>query len=126
HVELPDLITITPYNSVGDYDNYLSRLRQIPRVFEQVTANMRQGMRDGLMPPRYLLEKVSAEAEDVASKDGENSPFAKPVKEFLASIPMADQERLHDAILAAIDEQIVPAYRRFAVFVRDGYAPHGR
>jgi uncharacterized protein (DUF885 family) len=126
HLELPDLIVLTPFNTVADYENYLGRLRQIPRFFDQVTMNMRQGMRDGLMPPRYLLEKVAAETEDIAGKTGENSPFAKPVREFPSAVPPPEQKRLGDAILAAIDDQVVPAYRRFAAFVRDEYAPHGR
>ncbi len=126
HLELADMVALIPFNSVTDYDNYLARLRQIPHAFDQVTANMRQGLRDGLMPPRYLLEKVSAEADDVASKSGENSPFAKPVKEFPSSVPAADQKRLRDAVLAAVSDQIIPAYERFAAFVRDDYAPHGR
>ena len=126
HLELPDIVALTPFNTVADYDNYLARLRQIPHAFDQVTANMRQGLRDGLMPPRYLLEKVSAEADDVASKAGENSPFAKPIKEFPSSVPAADQKRLRDAVLAAVTDQIVPAYQRFALFVRNDYAPHGR
>src|SRR5260221_8868458 len=57
HLELPDLVTLTPFNTVGDYDNYLARLHQVRHAFDQVTANMRQGLQDGLMPPRYLLEK---------------------------------------------------------------------
>lgn len=126
HLELPDLVTLTPFNTVADYDNYLARLHQIPRAFDQVTANMRQGLRDGLMPPRYLLEKVAAEAEDVASKTGESSPFAKPVKEFSSTVPAPEQKRIRDAVLAAIADQVLPAYQRFAVFVRDEYAPHGR
>jgi uncharacterized protein (DUF885 family) len=126
YLELPDMVALTPFNTVTDYDNYLGRLRQIPRALDQVTANMRQGLRDGLMPPRYLLEKVSAEADDVAGKSGENSPFAKPVKEFPSSVPAADQKRLRDAVLAAVADQIVPAYQRFAAFVRNDYAPHGR
>jgi uncharacterized protein (DUF885 family) len=126
HLELPDLIVLTPFNTVHDYDNYLARLHQIPHAFEQTTANMRQGMHDGLMPPRYLLEKVAAEAEDVASKTGENSPFAKPVKQFPASIASPDQKRLREAVLAAVADQIIPAYRRFASFVHYEYAPHGR
>jgi uncharacterized protein (DUF885 family) len=125
HLELPDLVVLTPFNSVADYNNYLARLHQIPHAFDQVTANMRQGMRDGLMPPRYLLEKVAAEADNVASKT-ENSPFAKPVKEFPSSVPAIEQKRLRDAVLAAIAGQIVPAYQRFASFVRTEYAPHGR
>src|SRR5258708_3197133 len=54
HLELPDLVTLTPFNTIKDSENYISRLRQIPRAFDQVIANMRQGMRDGLMPPRFL------------------------------------------------------------------------
>ena len=59
HLELPDLVALTPFNTVADYDNYLARLHQIPHAFDQVIANMRQGMRDSLMPPRYLLDKVA-------------------------------------------------------------------
>jgi uncharacterized protein (DUF885 family) len=125
HLELPDLVVLTPFNSVADYNNYLARLHQIPHAFDQVSANMRQGMRDGLMPPRYLLEKVAAEADNVASKT-ENSPFAKPVEEFPSSVPATEQKRLRDAVLAAIAGQIVPAYQRFASFVRTEYSPHGR
>ncbi len=126
HLELPDMVALTPFNTVTDYENYLSRLRQIPHAFDQMTANMRQGLRDGLMPPRYLLEKVSAEADDVASKTSENSPFAEPVKKFPSSVPAADQKRLRDAVFAAVADQIIPAYQRFAAFVRNDYAPHGR
>jgi len=126
HLELPDLVTLTPFDTVTDYENYLSRLRQIPRLFDQVTANMQRGVRDRLMPPRYLLEKVAAEAEDIASQRGEDSPFAKPLKEFPAGIAEPDQKHLREAILAAINDQILPAYHRFAVFVRDDYAPQGR
>ena len=126
HLELPDLVTLTPFNTVADYDNYLARLQQIPHAFDQVTANMRQGLRDGLMPPRFLLEKVAAEADDVASKTGENSPFAKPVKEFPSSVSAPEQKRLREAVLAAIADQVVPAYQHFTAFVRTEYAPHGR
>jgi uncharacterized protein (DUF885 family) len=126
HLELPDLVTLTPFNTIADYDNYLARLRQIPHAFDQLTANMQQGLRDGLMPPRYLLEKVAAEADDIASKTGESSPFAKPVKEFPSSVPASDQKRLRDVVLASIADQVVPAYQRFATYVRNEYAPHGR
>jgi len=126
HLELPDLVVLTPFNTVADYENYLARLHQLPHAFDQVTANMRQGMHDGLMPPRYLLEKVAAEADDVASKTGEKSPFAGPVKEFPAGVSPAQQKRLRDAVLAAVADQVVPSYQRFANFVRTEYAPHGR
>jgi uncharacterized protein (DUF885 family) len=126
HLELPYLVTLTPFDSVTDYENYIARLHEIPRTFEQVTANMRQGMKDKLMPPKYLLDKVAAETDELAGKIGEASPFAQPVKQFPAGISAADQKRLHDAVFAAIQTEVIPAYQRFAVFVHKEYAPQGR
>lgn len=126
HLRLPDLVTLTPFDTVKDYDNCVARLNQIPRLFDQAMANMRQGMRDRLMPPRYLLEKVAAEALDIAAKPGENSPFAKPVKEFPTAVPVAEQKRLRETVLGAITNQVLPAYQRFSIFVRDDYGPAGR
>jgi uncharacterized protein (DUF885 family) len=126
HLGLVDLVSLTPFNTVADYDHYLARLHAMPRAFEQVTENMRQGMRDGLVPPRYLLDKVVVETQDVASKAGTASPFAVPLSHFPTAIGEADRARLRTAILAAVDQEIVPAYRTFAEFVRTEYAPHGR
>src|SRR6202050_3999864 len=118
HLDLPDLVVLTPFNTAADYRNYVARLNQVPRFFDQVTANMRQGMQDGLMPPRYLLEKVAAEADDIAVKTGESSPFAAPLKTFPSSVTAPEQKQLREAVLAAINEQVVPAYQHFADFVR--------
>jgi uncharacterized protein (DUF885 family) len=126
HLELPDLVALTPFNTATDYRNYVARLHQLPRFFDQVIANMRQGMQDGLMPPRYLLEKVAAEADDIASKTGEASPFAQPIKTFPSGVTAPEQKQLREAVLAAINDQVVPSYKHFADFVRADYAPHGR
>ena len=126
HLSLLELVTLTPFNSVKDYDDYLSRLHQVSGMLDQVTGNMRQGMNDGLMPPRYLLEKVVPQTQEIANTEADSNPFAKPVKKFPAGISEADQKRLRAAVLAAIKGEILPAYKRFAAFVRDDYAPHGR
>jgi uncharacterized protein (DUF885 family) len=126
HLSLIEMSTLMPFNTVGDYENYLARLHQVPRAFDQTISNMRQGMKDRLMPPRYLLEKVAVQAEDLAGKGGEAGPFAKPLQTFPDGIAPAEQARLRSAIIAAIDDEIVPSYKKFAAFVRADYAPHGR
>ncbi len=126
YLEWIEMLSLTPFESVKDYDDYLSRLHQIPPALDQVTSNMRQGMKDRLMPPRYLLEKVAAQAQEIADKDGDAGPFAQPVNKFPAGISDADQKRLRATVLAAIHGEVLPAYQRFAAFVRDDYAPHGR
>ncbi len=30
HLELPDMVALTPFNTVADYDNYLARLQPDP------------------------------------------------------------------------------------------------
>jgi uncharacterized protein (DUF885 family) len=126
HLGWLEMITLTPFATVKDYDDYVSRLHQIPRTLGQITGNMRQGIKDRLMPPRYLLEKVATQTQEIADTKVDASPFAKPVEKFPAGISDADQKRLRSAVLAAISGEVVPAYQRFAAFVRDEYAPHGR
>ncbi len=126
HLELLETLGLTPFHTVKDYEDYVSRLHQVPRMLDQVTANMRQGMKDGLMQPRYLLEKVFAQTQEIAGTDAAASPFAQPVSKFPAGISDADQKRLRSSALAAITGEVLPAYKRFAAFVRHDYAPHGR
>jgi uncharacterized protein (DUF885 family) len=126
HLGYAALPSSTPFRSVKDYEDYLSRLHQIPRVFEQITADMQLGLRDGLIPPRYLLEKVALQAQDIADKSPRDSPFTQPVLKFPAGISEAEQERLRDETLAAVKNEVAPAYASFASFVRTQYAPKGR
>src|SRR5271170_4655382 len=60
HTDLADLPLSSPFSSVKYYEDYISRLHQIPRVFTQTEEVMRAGMKDHLMPVRFLLEKVPA------------------------------------------------------------------
>jgi uncharacterized protein (DUF885 family) len=125
-IELPDLVTVLSFESVKDYEDYLSRLKQIPRLLDQTLAHMRKGLNDGLMPPRMLLEKVVGQCEGVASQSPEKSPFAQPFLTFPKTISESDQKRLREAGLAAIKDSVLPAYTRFTAFVRDEYVPKGR
>lgn len=126
HHAFVSLATDSPFDSTKDYENYIARLHKVARAFDQVTANMRQGMRDKLMPPKYLLEKVAAQAQSIADVPAEKSPFAKPVTQFPADVSSADQKRLRDEVMAAVKEEVLPAYAKFAKFVKTDYAPQGR
>ena len=125
-VELPGLANVLSFQSVKDYEDYLSRLRQMPRLLDQTVVQMRKGMNDKLMPPRLLLEKVVDQCIAIASQEPGKSPFARPFAAFPKSISESEQKRLREAGLAAIQGYVLPAYARFTAFVRDEYAPKGR
>ncbi len=103
-----------------------TRYKLLPRAFDQTIEHMRTGMAAGLMPPKFLLEKVVTQSEGIAAMEAEKSPFAAPLDKFPKEIPEAEQKRLREQMVAAIQDSVLPAYARFAKFVKEEYAPKGR
>jgi uncharacterized protein (DUF885 family) len=126
HLGYASLPFDSPFRNVKDYEDYLSRLHQIPRVLEQAMGHMRDGLRDHRMPPKYLLEKVSTQAQQIADDPLEKSPFTDPLRKFPDSISESDRKQLREGIESEVKNEVAPAYAKFAKFVRDDYAPHGR
>src|ERR1700693_6205052 len=122
HTSLADLPLSVPLDSVKHYEDYVARLRQIPRALEQTSEVLRAGMRDKLMPVRFLLEKIPVQCDGIVGAD----PFLQPTKKYPADIPAEEQKRLTQEITDAINKDVIPAYRTFAAFVRTEYAPLGR
>jgi uncharacterized protein (DUF885 family) len=87
---------------------------------------MHKGMNDKLMPARFLLEKALDQSNAIATEAPEKSPFVQPFFNFPKGISEADQQRLRAAGIAAVKESVLPAYARFAAFMRDEYVPKGR
>jgi uncharacterized protein (DUF885 family) len=122
HTELADLPLSVPLDSVKHYEDYVARLQQIPRVLNETSEVMRAGMRDKLMPVRFLLEKIPVQCEGIIAAD----PFLLPTKKYPTDISADEQKRLAQEITDEINKDVIPAYRTFAAFVRTEYAPQGR
>jgi uncharacterized protein (DUF885 family) len=122
HARLADLPNAVPLDSVKHYQDYLARLHQIPRAFNQAEEVLRAGVRDKLMPVRFLLEKIPAQCDGVIAVD----PFLLPLKKFPAGISAEDQQRLTKAIGDAVANEVLPAYKAYAAFIATEYAPQGR
>ena len=126
HLEAAQFVAIIPFDSVKHYEDYLARLHQLPHVFEQIIEVLRQGEKDQLMPPKFLLEKTVAQCKSIAGAVGEANAFGQPAAKFPDSVPEADRKRLHDAIVAAVDNEVRPAYVKLANFLATEYVPKGR
>jgi uncharacterized protein (DUF885 family) len=122
HTSLADLPLSVPFDSVKHYEDYIARLHQIPRVLTQTTEVLRAGMKDNLMPVRFLMEKIPVQCLGIIDAD----PFLLPTKKYSADISAEDQKRLTQQITDAVNTEVFPAYRSFAEFVRTEYAPKGR
>jgi uncharacterized protein (DUF885 family) len=122
HTSLADLPLSVPFDSVKHYEDYIARLHQIPRVLTQTIEVLRAGMKDKLMPVRFLLEKLPVQCQGIIDAD----PFLLPTKKYPADISPDDQKRLTQQITDAINADVIPAYKTFATFLRTEYAPAGR
>jgi uncharacterized protein (DUF885 family) len=126
HLGSAQLPSMLPFATVKDYDDYITRMGKFPKRIDDTIANMRKGMGAKLMPPKFLLEKVADQAGDIAGQAPEKSPFAQPLEKMPDSFSAADKERIRAAFLDRIRTSVLPAYAKFAAFVRDEYAPRGR
>lgn len=126
HIDIPRLGGLLQFETAKDYRDYISRLQKWPNSFDQTIAMMRAGMADHLMPPKFLLEKVADQAKRVADSPVKDSPFALPLQHFPSSVSEADRQAIRKDTENAIQNEIVPAYRRFESFVQNEYAPKGR
>lgn len=124
--ELPALVNVLAFDSVKDYEDYTSRLKKMPLLFDQTVVQMRKGIAEGLMPPKLVLEEVANQSNQIATTPAEKTPFAEPFNKFPDAIGEAERKRLRESGIAAIRESIIPAYVKFTAFVRDDYAPKGR
>jgi uncharacterized protein (DUF885 family) len=126
HVDFPRLVTELSFDTAKDYDNYIARLKKVPTAFSQIRTNMDLGMQAHRMPPAFLMEKVTAQAQEIADQKPADSPFALPLKTFPKTVSATDQKRITTEMLATITNDVLPAYKKFATYMRVQYAPAGR
>ncbi|HFX6233272.1 TPA: DUF885 family protein [Acinetobacter baumannii] len=126
HLQFPGFISSIPFDNAKQYQDYISRLKQIPLILEQGIQLAKQGQKDGLMPPKYLIEKVAKQIDSIATPAGKDSVFASPLKQFPKNISKAEQERLSREILQTIDQNVRPAYQKLGAFIQKDYLPYGR
>ena len=122
HTSLADLPLAVPFDSVKHYEDYIERLHQIPRVLSQTTEVLRTGMKDKLMPVRFLLEKLPVQCQGIIDAD----PFLIPTRKYPPNISPEGQKRLTQQITDAVNTDVLPAYKTFAAFLKTEYAPQGR
>ena len=126
HLTLAQFVIYIPFDTTKQYDDYLARLHKVPQVIDQVIGVLREGEKEKLLPPSYLLDKTVGQCSAISEPAGVANAFGQPLSHFPNSVTSGDQERLRGAILAAIDNEVRPAYRKLQNFLSTEYAPRGR
>jgi uncharacterized protein (DUF885 family) len=115
-----------PFKTVKDYDDWLKRAGRAPLLMDTAIANMREGVKAGLVQPRILMERTLPQLQANAVDDPEKSIFWGPIERMPKDFPAADRERLTAAFRALISTQLTPAYRRMQEYIAAEYLAKSR
>ncbi|HZH43360.1 MAG TPA: DUF885 family protein [Lysobacter sp.] len=115
-----------PFKTVKDYENWLARGNRLPQLIDTSIANMRQGMKAGVVQPRALMEKVVPQLDALIKDKPEETLFWGPIAEMPKEFSQADRDRLTAAYRKVIAEQIMPSFRKLRTFIADEYLPATR
>jgi uncharacterized protein (DUF885 family) len=115
-----------PLGTVKQYRDYLSRLNQLPAWIDQAIANMRQGMRSGVVQPKTIIAAMLPQLQNLRSATPESSVFYSPVTRLPESFSAADKTKLSADYLKTVDAKIAPALTRLVGFLENEYLQAGR
>lgn len=105
----------------ADYEDYIVRMSEIPRYFDENIDNMRRGVEDYFVLPQIVIDGVLPTIEAQVKDDPEDSSFFEPFVEMSDRVPLPEQERLREAGRAVIRDDVLPAFAELAAFLRDEY-----
>ncbi len=115
-----------PFKTVADYENWTRRARQIPALFEQAIANMREGIAAGVVQPRVLMEKVLPQLDALIVADPTQTLFYQPIAKLPETFSPADKARLTAEYTVLIRDTLLPAYRNLRTYIASEYLPKTR
>jgi uncharacterized protein (DUF885 family) len=120
--------SFTPRQGFGTataYRAYLSRLRDVPRHFDEHIVNMRAGLARSFTVPRVSVVGRDRTIEPYVKGDTTN-PLYAPFAQMPTTMPAAEQAALRAEAESVLREVVAPAYARLLTFMRDEYLPGAR
>ena len=115
-----------PFKTVKDYDNWLARGGQFPVLVDSAIANMREGMKAGVVQPRALMVKVVPQIDALMKSKAEDTLFWGPIASMPADFSAADKARLTAAYRAMIEGGMLPSFKKLRNFIANDYLPATR
>ncbi len=108
-----------------DAEQYISRLNQFDRVFGQVVEDLNIRAAKGVVPPRFVLEKVLTEVKGLTSGAVEQQLLYTHFTTAIAKIEglsEADRTKLTAQVKVAIEQSVLPGYQKLTGYLTDTVA----
>ncbi len=112
--QLPTMMTTSqPLTSVSDAEDYISRLHGFGLKFDQLLRSLELREQKGILPPRFVVEKVLAEMRNFIAMPPQQHLLYSSFVERLEKVGMDEAEfaRLKKRVETEIRDTVYPAYR---------------
>ncbi|MGI2131149.1 DUF885 domain-containing protein [Shewanella baltica] len=102
-------------HSVGDAENYLSRLQKVKLKFAQTLEGLKIREAKGIIPPKFVIDRVLTEMNDFVATPIQDNILYSSFKTKLADTDISadEQARLLAAAEVDIKGYVHPAYQLF-------------
>jgi len=106
---------------VADYQDYIARINDFGRYFDENIANMRTGIKDGFVLPKIVVQGIAPTVRAQVYSDPTQSSLYEPFKTLPAAFSQSEQQQLQQAAKQAIQQTALPAFARLADFLEGDY-----
>lgn len=121
HTAPLQVATNTRIRTVADAEAWLARLHALPAWLDEQVAWMRRGLDSGWTQPAHILPGVADQMRGIATAAPEDSELYKPLRELPGAMPEAHRSRLQAQGLAALRDEVLPAYAEVLAFFENEY-----
>ena len=115
-----------PFKTRQNYEDFLGRVSGFVTWMDTAIVNMRAGVASGITQPHDVMVKVLPQLDAQIVSDPRASVYYEPIRNFPKDFDAPTRRALTETYVRAIEQQIVPAYRRLRAFVQDEYLPRCR
>mgnify|MGYP003387452363 FL=1 len=126
HTGLARLYKAMPFKTVKNYQDYISRLLDFPRYFDEQISNMALGIKTGISIPKIVLEGYEVTIKTHVVDSYEESVFFEPFQSFPNSFTTEQQVAIRKQGQQAVMNGAVKAYASFLDFFLNQYYPNAR
>lgn len=111
------------FETVKDYDDWLGRMHNFPAYMDQNIGLMREGIKERILLPKVIGEKVLTQLNGMDWHDPTRHGFYKPFQKMPPTFSEADRQRLTATARQTIKSDVLPAFQRFRDFTQKEYLP---
>ena len=118
--------SVRPLSSYKAAKNYLNKLNAIPVFVDQHFVNLREGLEKGVSQPKVIFNGYESTYEDHIMTDFSDSYFYSPFKNLPENITQDQKDSILSAAKIAIENSVIPQFKRIKTFFEDEYLPKTR